>query len=95
VENLQLAQSLGAEVVKLVGDDVSAALAQFAEERGVGLAIVGQTKRSRWYRLRRRSVVDRLLELRSGIDVLVVSGDDAATRERKDGSRSAEGGSRT
>ena len=95
VENLQLAQSLGAEVVKLAGDDVAATLARFAEERGVAMAIVGQTHRSRWYRLRRRSVVDRLLELRSGLDVLVVSGDDALARERKDGSRSADGGSWT
>lgn len=77
VENLQMAQSLGAEVVKLVGDDVVAALGRFADERGVSLAVVGQTRRSRWYRLRRRSVVERLLELRTGMDVLVVSGDDA------------------
>lgn len=75
VDNLQLAQSLGAEVVKLEGDDVSTALAHFAKERGVSLAIVGQTRRSRWYRLRRRSVVERLMETRAGLDVLVVSGD--------------------
>lgn len=76
VDNLQLAQSLGAEVVKLVGDDVPATLARFAEERGVSLAIVGQTRRSRWYRLRRRSVVERLIQARHGLDVLVVSKDD-------------------
>ncbi len=76
VDNLQLAQSLGAEVVKLEGDDVVGALGRFANERGVSLAIVGQTRRSRWYRLRRRSVVERLLEMRTGLDVLVVSGDD-------------------
>lgn len=76
VDNLQLAQSLGAEVVKLVGDDVASTLAQFAKERAVALAIVGQTHRSRWYRLRRRSVVERLLDSRAGLDVLVVSADD-------------------
>lgn len=73
VENIQLAQSLGAEVVKLTGDDVSAALAKFAADRGVTLAVLGQTRRSRWYRLRRGSVVERLLEMRAGLDVLVVS----------------------
>lgn len=73
VENIQLAQSLGADVVKLTGDDVSAALAKFAADRGVTLAVLGQTRRSRWYRLRRGSVVERLLEMRAGLDVLVVS----------------------
>ena len=73
VDNIQLAQSLGAEVVKLEGADVSEALARFAAERGVTLAIIGQSKRSRWYRLRRGSVVDRLLASRLGLDVLVVS----------------------
>jgi len=80
VDNIQLAQSLGAEVVKLVGDDVAVALARFAAEHGVTLAIVGETRRSRWYRLRRGSIVDRLLTRASGMDVLVVSVADKADR---------------
>ena len=88
VDNIQLAQSLGAEVVKLEGNDVAETLIRFAAERGVTMAIVGETRRSRWYRLRRGSIVDRLLAGRVGLDVLVVSGaDDAevksATRERR------------
>src|SRR6476659_547136 len=35
VDNIQLAQSLGAEVVKLEGDDVAVALTRFAAQRGV------------------------------------------------------------
>ena len=80
VDNIQLAQSLGAEVVKLVGDDVAVALARFAAEHGVTLAIVGETRRSRWYRLRRGSIVDRLLTRAAGMDVLVVSVADKADR---------------
>ena len=76
VDNIQLAQSMGAEVVKLRGDDVADALGRFAAERGVTMAIVGETRRSRWYRLRRGSIVDRLLAPRTGLDVLVVSGVD-------------------
>jgi len=72
VENIQLAQSLGAEVVKLQGEDVAATLLAFAAERSVTLAIVGRTRRSRWFRLRRGSVVDRLM-VDSALDVLVVS----------------------
>ena len=87
VENIQLAQSLGAEVVKLEGSDVSETLVRFAIERGVTLAIVGETRRSRWYRLRRGSIVDRLMAGRRGLDVLVVSGADESEarggRERR------------
>ncbi|MBC7564212.1 MAG: hypothetical protein H7305_14990 [Gemmatimonadaceae bacterium] len=35
LDNIQLAQSLEAEVVKLTGDDVGVTLAPFAAERGV------------------------------------------------------------
>jgi two-component system sensor histidine kinase KdpD len=92
VDNIQLAQSLGAEVVKLEGADVAATLVRFAAERGVTLAIVGETRRSRWYRLRRGSIVDRLMQQHTGLDVLVVSAADesesrgatrGATRERR------------
>ena len=76
VDNIQLAQSLGAEVVKLDGTDVAATLIRFAAERGVTLAIVGETRRSRWYRLRRGSIVERLLAGQTGLDVLVVSAAD-------------------
>ena len=86
VDNIQLAQSLGAEVVKLDGPEVAPALVRFAAERGVTLAVVGSTRRSRWYRLRRGSIVDRLMAPHTGLDVLVVSADDAelkTTRERR------------
>jgi two-component system, OmpR family, sensor histidine kinase KdpD len=86
VENIQLAQSLGAEVVKLDGRDAAPALVRFAAERGVTLAIVGATRRSRWYRLRRGSIVERLMAPHTGLDVLVVSADETemrTTRERR------------
>lgn len=73
VENIQLAQLLGAEVVKLEGHDVARALCGFALEKGVSLIIVGQTSRSRWYQLRHRSVIGDLVNNSDGLDVLVVS----------------------
>lgn len=81
VDNIQRAQLLGAEVVKLEGGDVAAALARFAAERGVTLAVVGATRRSRWYRLRRGSVVERLLADGRGLDVLVVAPEDGPARD--------------
>ena len=88
VDNIQLAQSLGAEVVKLEGRDVAQTIIEFAAGRGVTMAIVGETRRSRWYRLRRGSIVDRLMAAHTGLDVLVVSGAEdeevrTAFRERR------------
>ena len=75
VENIQRAQSMGAEVVKLEGEDVAEALCRFAEKKGVTLIIVGQSKRSRLHHLVRGSVVDKLVRNARGLDVLVVSFD--------------------
>jgi two-component system sensor histidine kinase KdpD len=81
VDNIQMAQALGAEVVKLEGEDVVDLLCRFARERGANLLIVGQSRRSWWQRLRRGSVINRLVNNRQGLDVLVVSlSDDGGER---------------
>jgi two-component system sensor histidine kinase KdpD len=73
VDNIQLAQSMRAEVGKLEGDDVAAALVQFAVKRGVSLVVIGQSRRSRLHHLVKGSVVERLVSNTAGLDVLVVS----------------------
>jgi two-component system sensor histidine kinase KdpD len=73
VANIQLAQRMGAEVVKLEDDDVAAAIIQFARREGVSLVLVGRSERSWWHRIRHGSVVDRLLSHDVGLDVLIVS----------------------
>jgi two-component system sensor histidine kinase KdpD len=82
VANIQLAQSLGAEVVKLEGDDVAVALCAFAVKKGVTLLIVGQSKRSRIHHLLRGSVVEQLVNNTQGLDVLIVSFDPPAQSGR-------------
>jgi two-component system sensor histidine kinase KdpD len=72
VDNFQMAQTMGAEVVKLTGPDVATAIAKFAVEKGVTLAIVGQSSRSGMSHLFRKSVVQQLLNNTVGLDVLVV-----------------------
>lgn len=73
VDNIQLAERMGAEYVKLVGEDIAGTLLAFARQHGVALILVGQSRRSWWQRLQRRSVVNALLRQRAGVDVLVVS----------------------
>ena len=77
VDNIQLAQTMGAEVVKLEGDDVVVTLYRFALKKGVTLVIVGQSKRPRLYYLRKGSVVEGLVNNNEGLDVLVLSFDPA------------------
>jgi two-component system sensor histidine kinase KdpD len=84
VENIQLAQAMGAEFVKIESADVAGAIARFAVERGVTLVILGQSRRSRWHHFIFGSVIERLIAGRRGLDVLVVSLDDRdAARSRE------------
>ena len=81
VDNIQKAQSMGAEVVKLEGTDVAQTLTKFAVEHGVTLIVAGQSRRNWWQHVTRGSVVDKLVNNTMDIDVLVVSFNDQ--RENK------------
>ncbi len=76
VDNIQLAQALGAEVVKLTGTDVAATLLEFAGEKGVTLILTGQSRRPWFQHPFRGSVVAQLVKNTQGLDVLVASGVD-------------------
>src|SRR6195256_2493959 len=76
VDNIQKAQSMGAEVVKLEGTDVAETLSEFALEHGVTLIVAGQSRRTWWQHFTRGSVIDKLVNNTRDIDVLVVSFDD-------------------
>ena len=89
VENIQLAQSMGAEVVKLEGTDVVDAVCRFARGHGVSLIIIGQSTRSRWHRFRHGSVVERFVNSSAELDVLVVSFADAAAAMQPSDNRAA------
>jgi len=85
VDNIQLAQSMGAEVVKLQGTDVADAISRFARDKGVTLLIVGQSLRSGMQRLFHKSVVSALVNNTQGLDVLVVSfGSNNSQQRRED-----------
>ncbi len=71
-EQMRLAEDLGAEVIRVEGYDIAAALAQVARDRHVTQIVIGQPTRSRWYELLRGSVVNRLLRQPTGADIHVV-----------------------
>jgi two-component system sensor histidine kinase KdpD len=60
-ENIRLAESLGAIVVRVKADKPAEGLIAFAQREGVTHVIFGQTARARWELLWRGSTLDRFL----------------------------------
>lgn len=75
--HLELARSLGAEVLTVAGDDVPDALLNLARRRNITQIIIGKPlHKPRLALFRRGSHVDRLIRNSGNIDVYVVTGDD-------------------
>jgi two-component system, OmpR family, sensor histidine kinase KdpD len=71
-DNLTLARELGADVVRLEGEDVARALSAFAHERAITHAVFGRTRLPVWKERLKGSVLDRFMRLAPSVDVLVV-----------------------
>jgi two-component system sensor histidine kinase KdpD len=69
---LRLAEDLGAEVIRIPGADVAAALAAIATERRITQLVLGQPHRHRWRDALRGSLLDRLLDAQIGADLHIV-----------------------
>ncbi len=72
LENLELARTLGAEVVRLRSDDPAAALLDFARSHRVSDLVIGRSRQPWWRRALGRSVPARLLDEASDLDVHVI-----------------------
>lgn len=80
-ENIRLAESLGAVVVKIRGSNVADELLKFACENEVTHVIFGQSARSRWQILLKGSIINRFLREASNATVHVIPLEDkSATR---------------
>ncbi len=71
-DNIRMARELGAEVVRLEGDDVVAALATFARREAITHAVLGRTRLPVWRERLRGSLLDRFMRQVPHVDVLVV-----------------------
>jgi two-component system sensor histidine kinase KdpD len=76
--NIEKARELGAEVVRLKGEDTVAALLDFARSHGVGQIVVGRSQGGHrwWQRLTGRSVVARILREGAEFDVYLTAQED-------------------
>jgi two-component system sensor histidine kinase KdpD len=70
--NLRLSEQLGAETVKLTGEDIVEEILKYAASRNVTRIVVGKEARSRGPRFWRRSPADRLTSQSGDIDVYVI-----------------------
>lgn len=77
VQNVRLAEELGASVIKLKARRVADALIEFARREGITHVVFGQSARSRWDILLHGSVINRFLnEVRDATVQVVPLGDD-------------------
>jgi two-component system sensor histidine kinase KdpD len=74
-EQMRLAEDLGAEVIRVEGRNIAAALAKVAQERHITQVVIGQPTKSFWHYLLYGSVVNRLLRYPIGADIHVVPGE--------------------
>ena len=73
LDNINLADDMGAEVVWLKAPEVVKGLLDFAREKAVSRIIVGRTTPTLWNRIRGRSVTGRLVSAAHDFDVEVVA----------------------
>jgi two-component system sensor histidine kinase KdpD len=74
VNNLRLAEQLGAQTVSLVGRSAAEEIVDYARDRNVTKIIAGKTDTPRWRTILFGSFLDSLLRLSGEIDVYVIRG---------------------
>lgn len=79
-QNVALARDLGAEIITTADEDIAQALVRVAREQNATQIIVGKSERA-WFR--GRSLLDRLIELSTDIDVYVASNEERGEPSRK------------
>ena len=71
--NLQFAESLGAKTVRLKGESIADAAAQFAREKHVTQVIFGRTAVEGWRSIRYMNAINRFLRDAPAVDVHIVT----------------------
>jgi two-component system sensor histidine kinase KdpD len=74
IDNLRLAESLGAETITRSGQSVTEELLLLAKERNVTKIVLGKPKRPRWKELLHGSVVNEMARCSGDVDLYVISG---------------------
>lgn len=73
--NIRLAESLGAEVISLTGEDVALELLSLAQRKNITHIVVGKPRHSVWKEIIHGSVVDKIIKDSKGIHVHAIPGE--------------------
>jgi two-component system sensor histidine kinase KdpD len=71
--NIAMARELGAEVVRVEGDDPAAALIDFARSHGVAHVVIGRSEAPWWKRVTGRSVMLRMVQMATDLDLHILA----------------------
>jgi two-component system sensor histidine kinase KdpD len=71
-KNLELAQQLGGIPMTFRGRDVASTMAAFAREYGIKVIVMGKSRQPWYRRFVSESILERLLRVTEGIDVMIV-----------------------
>jgi len=83
VDNLRLAEKLGAEVVTLTGENVTDEMLRLARARNVTRILLGKPARPRWKEWLQGSVINEIARSCGNIDLHIVSGMGVSLSQRR------------
>lgn len=75
IQNLRLAEQLGAETRVISGFDLVKEILDFAHEQNVTQIVLGKQARGRWHEFLRDSLADQLVRRSGEIDIYIITGD--------------------
>ncbi len=87
MENMRLAEQLGAETVTLIGDDIADEIVSYARLQDVTRIVIGKSRQPRSRALIAPNVVDRLLRGSGDIDIYVIQGMEEGTETKPQSAR--------
>jgi Osmosensitive K+ channel histidine kinase len=78
-KNLRLAETLGAEIIGLTGDNVAEEILELAKKRNVSQIIIGKPEHTRFWEIVHGPVVDKVIRHSQGISIHVIPGSQQET----------------
>jgi two-component system, OmpR family, sensor histidine kinase KdpD len=81
VDNLRLAEQLGADTFILTGRSIAREIMDFSRQRNITRIITGKPRRSFWRGIFLRDPVAQLLQMSGGIDVYSIAGESGEQKE--------------
>lgn len=81
-KNLRLAETLGAEIIGLTGDDIAEEILQLATKRNISQIIIGKPEHTRFWEIVHGSVVDKVIRHSQGISIHVIPGSQQEAGQR-------------